>query len=126
MSDACRPDVSLQFSLNTVCLGTTKFVLLSVFTLKETICPKICSKSRLKSPLPVDAHRSKTSLLKVLPKMVTVNGIYSPPMKVISNTILFVYSLRGALIKIARVCHMRWCNYFDGTNPISSLQSRLS
>ena len=47
-------------------------------------------------------------------------------MKVISNTILFVYSLRGALIKIARVCHMRWGNYFDGTNPISSLQRRRS
>ena len=34
----------------------TKFVLLSVFTLKETICPRICSKSRTKSarsPLPV-------------------------------------------------------------------------
>ena len=30
---------------------------------------------------------------------------------------LFVYSLYGALIKIARVCHMRWRNYFDGTNP---------
>ena len=47
-------------------------------------------------------------------------------MKVISNTILFVYSLRGALIKIARECHMRWRNYFDGTNPISSLQRRRS
>ena len=39
-----------------------------------------------------------------------------------SNTIFFVYSLRGALIKIARVCHMRWRNYFDGTNPISCHQ----
>ena len=29
--------------------------------------------------------------------MVTENGIHLPPMKVISNTILFVYSLRGAL-----------------------------
>ena len=47
-----------------ICLDTTKFVLRSVFTLKETICPKICSKSRLKSaksPLPVDVRRSKTS-----------------------------------------------------------------
>ena len=42
-----------------------------MFTLKETICPKICSKLRLKSakgPLPVDLRRSKTSLLKVLLK----------------------------------------------------------
>ena len=49
-------------------LDTTKFVLLSVFTLKETICPRIWSKSRPKSakrPLPVDICRSKTSLLKL-------------------------------------------------------------
>ena len=36
-------------------------------------------------------------------------------MKVIFNSILFVYSLRGAIIKIARGCHTRWRNYFDGT-----------
>ena len=30
----------------------------------------------------------------------TENGIYSPAMKVISNTILFVYSLRGAQSKL--------------------------
>ena len=50
------------------CLDTTKSVLLSVFTLTETICPNICSKSRLKSaksPLPVDVRRSKTLLLKL-------------------------------------------------------------
>ena len=28
-----------------ICLGTTKFVLLSVLTLIETICPNVCSKS---------------------------------------------------------------------------------
>ena len=39
-------------------------------------------------------------------------------MKVISNTILFVYSLRGALIKIARECHTQWRNFFDGTTPL--------
>ena len=33
-----------------ICLDATKLVLLSVFTLKETIYPRICSKSRLKSP----------------------------------------------------------------------------
>ena len=45
-----------------MCLDATKFVLLNVFTLKETICPRICSKSLLKSgksPLLVDMHRSK-------------------------------------------------------------------
>ena len=97
--------------------------MLRVFTLKETICPKICSKSRLKSAkgsLPVDERRSKTPLLfKVLLKIMTENGIYSPPMKVISNTFLFVYSLCGALIKIARGYHTRWRNYFDWTNPIT-------
>ena len=51
-----------------ICLDATKFVLLSVFTLKETICPRICSKSRPKSaktPLPVDVRRSKTPLLRL-------------------------------------------------------------
>ena len=51
-----------------ICLDATKFVWLSVFTLIETTCPKICSKSQLKcakSPLPVDVRRSKTSLLKL-------------------------------------------------------------
>ena len=51
-----------------VCLNATKFVLLSVFTILETISPKVCSKSRLKSaksPLLVDARGSKTSLLRL-------------------------------------------------------------
>ena len=39
---------SEPFSL-LICLDATKFVLLSVFTLLETICPNISSKSRLKS-----------------------------------------------------------------------------
>ena len=45
-----------------------QILLLSVFTLIETICPRICSKSRTKSakiPLPLDVRRSKTSLLKL-------------------------------------------------------------
>ena len=57
---------SEQFSL-LVSLDATVFVLPSVLILIETICPKICSKSRLKSaksPFPVDVRRSKTSLLK--------------------------------------------------------------
>ena len=47
----------------------------------------------------------------------TENWTNSPPMKVISNTILSVYSLRGGLIKIARGCHTWLRNYFDGTTP---------
>ena len=53
---------SEPFSL-LICLDATKFVLLSVFILKETICPRICSKSRPKSaknPLAVDVRRLKT------------------------------------------------------------------
>ena len=49
-----------------ISLDVTKLVLLSAFTLQETICPNICSKSRPKSaknPLPVDVRRSKTPLL---------------------------------------------------------------
>ena len=41
------------------CLNATIFVWLSGFTLTETICPKVCSKSRpksAKSPLPVDVR----------------------------------------------------------------------
>ena len=58
---------SEPFSL-LVSLDATVFILPSVLILKETICPKICSKSRLKcakSPFPVDVRRSKTSLLKL-------------------------------------------------------------
>ena len=88
---------------------------MSVFTLKESIFPKLCSNSRLKSaksPRPVGLRLSKTSLLKVLLKIITENGIYSPLMKIISNTILFVYSLRIALIEIVRVCYTPWGNFF--------------
>ena len=63
-SSGCKP-----FSL-LICLDTSKFSLLSFFTLIKTVCPKICSKSRLisvKSPLPVNvrrrARRCLTSLL---------------------------------------------------------------
>ena len=46
----------------------TEFVLLRVFTLIGTICPKIWAKPRPKnekSSLPVDVRRSKMSLLKL-------------------------------------------------------------
>ena len=59
---------------------------------------RICPKSRLKSakrPLPVDVRRPKTSLFKVLLKIVTENGIYSPFVKVISNSI-FLFILYAA------------------------------
>ena len=62
-------------------LDATKFVLLSVFTLIETICPKICSNLRpknAKSPLPVDVRRSKTSLLK-LPISTADNNYFCAP-----------------------------------------------
>ena len=64
---APQPEVSL-FSL-LICLDATKFVLLAVFTLIETICPNICSKSRLKiakSQLPVYVRRSKPCFLNPL------------------------------------------------------------
>ena len=44
------------------------FVLLSVFTVIETFCPKICLKSRLKtakSPLAVDVRHEKATLNKL-------------------------------------------------------------
>ena len=53
---------SEPFSL-LVCLNVTKFVLLSVVTLLETIWPEVCSKSRLKSaksPLPLKLPNEKT------------------------------------------------------------------
>ena len=61
-STGCEP-----FSL-LIRLDAFKLVLPSVVTLKETTCPRICSKSRPKSakrPLPVDVCRSKTTLLKL-------------------------------------------------------------
>ena len=65
--ELCTSTGSEPFSL-LVSLAATVFVLPSVLILIETICLKICSKSRLtsaKSPFPVDVRRSKTSLLKL-------------------------------------------------------------
>ena len=58
---------SEPFSL-LVSLYATVFVLPFVLILIETVCPKVCSKSRLrcaKSQFPVDVRRLKTSLLKL-------------------------------------------------------------
>ena len=60
-----------RFSL-LIYLDATKFVLLSVLTLQETLCRRICSKPRLKSAkgsLPVDVRGLKTWLLKPLALM---------------------------------------------------------
>ena len=51
-----------------ICLDANKFVLLSFFTIIETIYPKIGAKSLYKnaqSPLPVKVRYSKTSLLQL-------------------------------------------------------------
>ena len=51
-----------------VCLDTTKFVLLSVFSHMQTICQNTWTKplpKKAKCPLPVDVRRSETSLLKL-------------------------------------------------------------
>ena len=64
MSDAREPEVNLILFLT--CLNASKFVLLRVFSLMETICLNICSKPSFKSaksPLPVDVRATKWSLL---------------------------------------------------------------
>ena len=58
--ERCTSTGSEPFSL-LICLDTTKFVFLSVFSLIKMICPKIWSTSRPKfgiSPHPVDVRRS--------------------------------------------------------------------
>ena len=65
MSDARQPEVSV-FLFNTS--WRYQICIISVFTLLETICPRICSKSQLKNAkmsLPVDGRCSKTSLLNL-------------------------------------------------------------
>ena len=56
-----------MFSL-LICLGSTEFLALSVFTVTETVCPKMWEKppaKNAKSLLPFDVCRSKTSKLKL-------------------------------------------------------------
>ena len=65
--ERCTSTGSDAFSF-IIWLHAYKFVLLSVFTLIETIWPKIWAKTLPmyeKDPLPVDARRSNTSLLKL-------------------------------------------------------------
>ena len=65
--ERCTSTGSEPFPL-LISLDAIVFLLPSVLILIEMICPKVCSKSRLKcakSPLAVDVCRSKTSLLKL-------------------------------------------------------------
>ena len=68
--DVFEPHTSIRhehFSLS-ISLDAIKFVLLSVFTLIEKICPRICSNlppKSAKSPLAVDLCHSKMSSLKL-------------------------------------------------------------
>ena len=69
--------ISRVFEGRTVCLDTTKFVLLRVFTLKETICPRICRNSWLKSvkrQLPVYVRRSKKIINSLLEREMETGG----------------------------------------------------
>ena len=53
-----------------ICHDANKIVKLSVFTIVKTICQKIWEtplRKNAKRSLPVDVHRSKTSLLLKLP-----------------------------------------------------------
>ena len=89
---------SEPFSL-LVRLYATVFILPSVLILIETICPKICSKSRLKcakSPFPVDVRRSKTSLLK-LPNVIF---LYRPSKNKHKYIISITLSLFGVIPKM--------------------------
>ena len=90
---------------NTVCLDTTKFVLLRVFTLKETICPRICRNSQPKSAkrqLPVYVRRSKkkiNSLLEREMETIPVDVLFKIHVSLASHfTFLFIYLTLGILI----------------------------
>ena len=109
-------------------LDANKFLLSSVLTLIRDDLPQKFVQNHGSAVRKVFfrltcAAQKRGSRLKVLLKITTENGIYSHPMKVISNTILFVYSLRGALIKIARGCYTWWRNYFDGTTPLTAIST---
>ena len=81
-----------------ISLDATVFVLPSVLILIETICPKICSKSRLKcakSPFPVDVRRSKTSLK--FGHAQKAKFAFSPPLFFHFSCLIF-FSLAGHLV----------------------------
>ena len=70
---------SERFSL-LICLDVTKFVLLSVFTLIETICPKICSKSRLKG-----AKKNNFRLTSVAPRSCCLSSLLGTGQREVSR-----------------------------------------
>lgn len=94
-------------------LEATKLALLRVSTLVETICPKICAKSRFKSsksPLPVNVHLSRTSLLKLL------KTFSSCP------TTLFLVSLLHAVAAVRTVLNW-YCKQTNKNNELDALKS---
>ena len=58
-----------------------------------------------KKSFPVDVRRSTTSLLKVVLKVMTENGIYSLPMKVILTSLVCLFFARRPHQNCARVSH---------------------
>ena len=118
---------SEPFSL-LISLDATVFLLPSVLILIETICPKIYSKSRLKSakrPLPVDVRRSKTSLLKLpilqwiaLPLFVFNNQGQAPIVQKLNRAIH-----RIQWINIREInCVIHWIEIY----PANSVRQRCS
>ena len=78
----CASAGSEPFSL-LICPDDAKFVLISVLALIEPICPKIYSKSRLKSakiPLPVTCDAQKRRFLNSL-STTTAEGVKTSPKK---------------------------------------------
>ena len=109
--ERCTPTGSEPFSLSKS-LEATKLALLRVLTLVETICPKICSKSRFKSsksPLPVNVHRSRTSLLKLLKKFSSC------------PTTLFLVTLLHAVAAVRSVLNW-YCKQTNKNNELDALK----
>ena len=85
LSDARKPKVSF---FKYICLDAPKFVLPRVLTLKETIWPTICSKSRTKSaetPLPVHVRELQPMQLTNLPKKETLDKVRQPMTKLLTD-----------------------------------------
>ena len=109
LSDARQSEVSF-FSL-LICLDATKFVLLSVFTLIEMICPRSCSKSQpkgTKSLLPVDVRRSKRRCLNSL-LWSTVSNVAPRSNRTIRMTCCEFIFKRTSLITLRKAVSVLWC-----------------